>query len=253
MNLKIARVSTVETVEKDISWHWQQEYKNGDVYFGPFIKDKRHGLGLLEYSPSNTIIAYYTGNFETDQKHGNGTNKLRNGDTYVGEFKNGTYHGTGTYIWKTGGIYEGYFENGKFNGLGIKHYTIGARYEGNWKDGKRHGFGLISFAANDSFNALSYEGFFENDEKSGNGTYKWKSGEKYVGYFKNDVRSGIGTYYYSDGDRYEGNWENGKRNGFGKLFSSDGSLKYLGNWKDSVQEDWELHLASKLNKYDLLL
>jgi hypothetical protein len=96
---------------------------------------------------------------------------------------------------------------------------------------------LISFAANDSFNALSYEGFFENDEKSGNGTYKWKSGEKYVGYFKNDVRSGIGTYYYSDGDRYEGNWENGKRNGFGKLFSSDGSLKYLGNWKDSVQED----------------
>ena len=110
-------------------------------------------------------------------------------------------------------------------------------YVGSWKDDKRNGFGLSTFALNDSFNSLSYEGFYENDEISGKGTYMWKNGDKYVGHFKNDVRSGFGTYYYSDGDRYEGNWENGKRNGFGKLFSSDGGLKYSGNWKNDEQVD----------------
>ncbi len=96
---------------------------------------------------------------------------------------------------------------------------------------------MLTFAASDSNDALSYEGYFENDVRSGNGTSKWKNGDKYVGQFKNDFRSGFGIYYYSDGKRFEGNWESNKRNGIGKLFSSDGKLKYSGNWKEDVQVD----------------
>ncbi len=239
----------VLVVKKNISWNWQKKNKNGDIYFGPFIKDKKHGLGVLEYSPKNIDRAYYAENFDNDQINGYGTMKLRDGDIYVGEFENGQFHGKGTYIWDNGDIYEGCFENGNFNGFGFRHYEDGRRYEGNWKDVKKHGFGLLTFAANDSNDALSYEGYFENDEKSGNGTVKWKSGSKYVGQFKNNIRSGFGTYYYSDGGRYEGNWKDGKQNGLGSYHYSNGE-RFEGNWKDNKKHGFGLltFVANNSNK-----
>ena len=67
-----------------------------------------------------------------------------------------------------------------------KYYSH--RYEGDWKDGFRHGHGV----------------------------YQCKStGGKYTGNYENDLKSGDGTYKYSNGDSFEGQWSEGLRHGHG--------------------------------------
>ena len=130
-------------------------------------------------------------------------------------------------------IYTGEVVNGLPDGSGIFYGLDGYKYEGNWKNGKQHGFGKQSFAHNDEYERLSYEGFFEIGVRSGNGTLKWEGGEKYEG--AENVRSGFGIDYYSYGTKYIGNWENDKEHGDGILYASDGTVIFDGKWKNGNQ------------------
>ena len=40
-------------------------------------------------------------------KHGQGSDKFANGDSYVGEYRHGKPYGEGQYIWADGAIYIG--------------------------------------------------------------------------------------------------------------------------------------------------
>ena len=44
-----------------------------------------------------------------------------------------------------------------------------------------------------------YEGFYENDMKSGNGVYKWKNGTTYTGSFYKDQKQGKGVIVHENG------------------------------------------------------
>ncbi len=55
----------------------------------------------------------------------------------------------------------------------------------------------------------TYTGEFQNDARSGKGTYKWASGDTYVGEFKNNLMNGWGTYTWVSGRVYEGYFKNG--------------------------------------------
>ena len=157
-------------------------------------------------------------------------------------------------------IYTGEVVNGLPDGSGIFYGLDGYKYEGNWKNGKQHGFGKQSFAHNDEYERLSYEGFFENGVTSGNGTLKWKNGEKYEGNWKNGKEHGFGKQSFPHNDEYErlsyegffeigvrsGNgtlkWEGGEkyegaenvRSGFGIDYYSYGT-KYIGNWENDKE------------------
>jgi hypothetical protein len=89
------------------------------------------------------------------------------GDSYIGTFRSGQFHGFGAYISEDRGVYEGNFEKNKFSGFGIKCYPNVDRFEGNWENGKMNGFGLLTFGHSNSGNAVSYEGNFEKDVRSG--------------------------------------------------------------------------------------
>jgi hypothetical protein len=51
-------------------------------------------------------------------------------------------------------------------------------YEGSWYLGKKHGNFTIYYS-----NGNTYQGQFENNQKSGYGTYTWKNGDKKFAYY----------------------------------------------------------------------
>ena len=44
---------------------------------------------------------------------------------------------------------------------------------------------------------------------------KYSNNEKYNGEWDNDMKSGKGTYTYTNGNEYYGDWRNDKKNGKG--------------------------------------
>ncbi len=51
------------------------------------------------------------------------------------------------------------------------------------------------------------------------------SGGKYDGDYENDLKSGNGTYVYSNGDKYVGQWKEGKKHGRGVYrYKGDGGV-----------------------------
>ena len=81
-----------------------------------------------------------------------------------------------------------------------------------------------------AYNNGTYEGFFKNNKRHGQGTYSWKYGDKYVGQWKDDKENGQGSYYFKDGRKYVGQWKNGIKHGQGTFTWKDGD-KYTGQWK----------------------
>ena len=73
-----------------------------------------------------------------------------------------------------------------------------------------------------------WEGFiscprFQNDRKSGLGTYKYANGDVHIGRFKNGQKNGPGTVTFANGDIMEATFVNDKVDGFGKYTYADGS------------------------------
>merc|ERR1711994_1023373 len=65
-------------------------------------------------------------------------------------------------------------------------------------------------------NGDRYEGDLKDGFRHGHGVYQCKStGGKYTGNYENDLKSGDGTYKYSNGDSFEGQWSEGLRHGHG--------------------------------------
>ena len=53
-----------------------------------------------------------------------------------------------------------------------------------------------------------YEGEFIDGNKSGNGTFISKNGDKYIGQFEDNKKVGIGEMFFSNGDYYKGAFKN---------------------------------------------
>ncbi|UTW67598.1 phospholipid carrier-dependent glycosyltransferase [bacterium SCSIO 12643] len=71
---------------------------------------------------------------------------------------------------------------------------------------------------------LGYTGEWENNERSGYGTFVWENGMTFAGNWKNNVRNGKGTLYFSDGRQLEGSWENDKLHGPAIIKSKEGTI-----------------------------
>jgi|GEM_PF-1047966 len=114
------------------------------------------------------------------------------------------------------------------NGFG-RLKASGWSYEGYFSNGKRDGNGRLIIARADGNEV--YEGSWSNGEKHGYGEIEYTSGSTYKGYWSNGLRHGKGTYD-DDSDyrtHYEGEWAEGRRNGFGVQRYKDQS-SYEGYW-----------------------
>ena len=88
----------------------------------------------------------------------------------------------------------------------------------------KHGQGKWKKRAN-APSCNTYEGQYQNDKKSGLGTFTWESGNQYKGCYKDDERHGYGEMYWTDGSCYKGEWQHGIQHGVGKMEFPDGRVK----------------------------
>jgi hypothetical protein len=108
---------------------------NSKVYYlGEVRSNKANGGGIGIWTATGSV---YRGEWENNQRHGNGTFEWNDGMRYEGEFVNDKREGQGTYFWPSGERYEGEWRNSKRNGYGTLYDPDGnIQFEGNWVDDK---------------------------------------------------------------------------------------------------------------------
>ncbi|OQY54684.1 MAG: hypothetical protein B6247_10605 [Candidatus Parabeggiatoa sp. nov. 2] len=85
----------------------------------------------------------YYGEYEDNERSGNGIYIWKNGDRYEGDFLEGQRDGSGVYIWANGDYYKGDYLENRRDGDGIYIWANGDRFEGDFANGKRDDGQLI--------------------------------------------------------------------------------------------------------------
>jgi hypothetical protein len=201
----------------------------GNVYEGDFETNQRHGNGTLTYVTGQR----YEGQWADDRPHGVGKLTLPDGTQYEGGMRDGLRHGTGTLRFRNGDRYEGEFELNSPHGTGtFESPGRRQRYTGAFRCGLPHGTGTLH---NDMADAV-YAGQFEDGLRSGEGNLTLRrQGISYSGQWQVDRRNGAGIEARTNADneiieRYEGEWVNDQRDGQGTADYADGT-QYVGGWK----------------------
>jgi len=122
-------------------------------YEGPFLEGQKHGAGVLR-----STNATYTGQFESDCKHGQGTLCWNDGRCYSGQFEQNKFHGSAVMTWPDGRIFDGQYARDRKHGDGTFSWSDGRRYEGQWVCGKRQGVGIYTNAK-----GITRRGWWQND------------------------------------------------------------------------------------------
>ena len=254
-------------------------YFDGNLrYEGEFINNKAHGNGKV-YNNKGTLIfigifqnhTWYEGELLDYKPHGKG--KLYFVDMHYAGFK--CYYNVDSLHFRNIGLhYDGMFEEGKYNGYGILYimdwdyifndgniYAIInenidnrlIKFEGLFKDnnyvnGKIYTYIYDNNEFKPSKNILLYEGCFENNQATGEGTLYYEDfidsmneylldvddlgdDDNYIikGKFKNNCVNGrVKMFYDIDNIFYDGEFSNNKFHGEGILYKKNGELIYSG-------------------------
>jgi len=197
----LLRATKYETINSSYCGAGTQSIRK-QRYFGDWKDGKKNGYGILFYDDIfeafanlQSSIAYFSGHWVDDKRHGMGKRKWQNGNTYIGMYLENKRHGNGTFIFANGSEFIGSFRNNKF-AHGIYTWNNGRIYDGDWDNTLRHGYGK----------------------------YTWPDSRKYEGEWKNDKRDGHGKYTWPDGDEYEGEFVDGRRVGPGILKLKTGEV-----------------------------
>lgn len=91
------------------------------------------------------------------------------------------------------------------------------------------GKAIIKFSSNDSF-----EGYYKQGQKYGQGVYREASGAYYDGNWKNNTSDGKGIQKFADGRTYEGDFINGQPDGVGVGKDATGKIIHEGQWKNGL-------------------
>ena len=178
-------------------------YSDASIYNGDFIDNVKSGYGELFYNDE-----LYQGEWADDKFHGLGYYLYENGNSYLGNWKSGVQDGTGTIETETFS-YTGDIVNGIVNGYGeVEYKNVGDEYKGH----------------------------FEDNIRSGTGTYIYENGNIYQGEFVNDLFNGIGVFTYNDGSQYQGDFFNGKIYGEGSLYLKEGdeTIVFTAVWSEEA-------------------
>jgi len=235
--------------------HGKLTWRNGAVYEGNFVANKRSGHGTMSFERNNPRgQVTYSGTWVNDLFDGQGELKWKNGDKFNGQFKKGIISGRGTFVWSDGRKYIGQMFNRKAHGSGTMTYApndakFRVSYKGQWRNDNWNGNGFLVLSFGDKYSGSFRDNFFE-----GNGTYSFADGNKYTGQWKEGKSNGFGILFFSPNNgnnfsRFEGEWKNNKKNGFGKLTWTSGD-RYEGNFIEDVAEGSGTFFWSDGRKYE---
>uniref|UniRef100_A0A7S4PGV1 PH domain-containing protein n=1 Tax=Guillardia theta TaxID=55529 RepID=A0A7S4PGV1_GUITH len=220
-------------------------YPSGQ-YVGEFQSGERHGMGRFEYHNGNV----YIGSWNKDRKCGYGTLTWANNDQYRGDWKDNKMWGYGDFKYHNGNSYTGNFVADNKEGFGVEIWIYqksctavydskppgkfiwnnGDMYEGYWFQDEMSGEGTIKY-----INGNMYVGEMKSNLKSGKGRMRWASGDEYEGEWKAGVMNGIGRFSYAEDGLYDGAWLNDKRHGRGTMKYVNGDV-YDGMWQNDMRQ-----------------
>lgn len=122
-------------------------------------------------------------------------------------------------------------------GKGTEKYPNGDMYEGGFEDDKRSGQGTYWLNEKGAYR-VHYSGQWARSKPHGRGILFCENGDKYDGEFRLGKRHGSGkqTYGGRPKDRlgaavYQGEWRGDKRHGQGEMVYANGDV-YKGEWRD---------------------
>lgn len=140
----------------------------------------------------------------------------------------------GPYKNEAGEVYMGQFKDGQPHGEGKSYWPNGDWHKGEYFQGVKHGAGLYIWSKEES----SYQGYWENNVRTGKGTFKEKSGDSYIGDHKDEKRHGHGKLVVvSDPNgeyEYVGDFVLGQKHGVGSLKVQNGEF-YEGQWNADLK------------------
>lgn len=179
----------------------------------------------------------YTGEFDGENKHGQGTYFWVGLSEISGKFENNELPNYGTIIKYDDYEYTGEMKNrdGKFNGKGIlKSLNPKFTYEGEFKNGELDGYGILTqdsgICKGNFKKGLKHgevtimAGFFRTGEKKGQ-KFLIDSGPL-TGKFENEIPVGIFVWEMDSGRRYVGEiGKGGYPEGKGTLTHPDGEIE----------------------------
>lgn len=180
-------------------------------YSGPLLDNKPHGLGKQEYRDGSV----YCGPFIKGIREGPGGQfSFSNGDTYVGQFKNGDKDGRGEYRWCDGSFYNGRWANDRRSGPN-EELTIASLAGAALRDHFIFSFHARFPRVSDILETvlgseLQYRGGFNNDAVHGDGEMIFTCGATFTGRFQNGMEHGQCKLTICDGVSIEGEWFEGE-------------------------------------------
>jgi len=156
----------------------QHRYKNGNIYIGEWLGDKRDGHGKHLWSNGDV----YSGDWKDDMQHGWGKSTWIDGSCYKGSYVRNIKEGTGEYVWKDNSKYVGEWKTNEMDGHGEYQWADGRKYIGDWKRSRMEGYGV----------------FF------------WPDGRQFEGNWKKSLKHGEGVMHNLDGTISREVWHMGK-------------------------------------------
>ena len=120
---------------------------------------------------------------------------------------------------------EGIYYNNAINGFTRIYFPNKENFKGELFNDQAGGYGFYFF----SRQGCKYEGYWENNYKSGIGEENWWYLDNYEGEFKKGKKNGIGVYKWKDGSSYQGEWLNNNIHGWG-IFNSKNKRIYSGHF-----------------------
>ena len=181
-----SKIQMISSIVSELKANNQSLIKN---YLHQHIRDPSSILHPNIYEKHFPNDAYYEGEFnQSDERHGRGIFKYKNGDIYIGDWKDDKFHGKGYYLFLNGERYEGYLENGFKCGQGKYFYSNGNIHYGQWSKDKKEGEGVLIYRITNE----KFEGEFKGGEKNGLGVWTYANGVIYQGGFVGGRKSGVG-------------------------------------------------------------
>lgn len=150
-------------------------------------------------------------------------------DRYEGSVRRGVPHGKGLCVYggfRRGRVYQGDWVDGIKKGRGKETFEA-LTYEGEFDNNRNHGKGTCTVE-----NEFQYVGDFRDGRIEGHGRCTYRGGRVYEGQWKKDAAEGRGTQTYPNGEKYVGDFSGDARHGQGTQTDREGRVIYTGLWRN---------------------
>ncbi len=226
---------------------WTSDSSYDYLWEGESIGGIANGVGQLKTLKADSIISLIKFTKANPLVFGAlDKNSIENfdDDLYVGETKDRKMHGFGVYIKENNIVYIGEFNKGSIDGENSKYTDGKLLYQGSWLRNKKNGFGIF-YQSDGSIK----EGFWKNGKLDSLQEQKLRLKQgNYTGYVVNGIPNGFGELIFKDSSKYIGNWKNSLREDYGVFTNKKGDT-IDGDWsKDEL--DGDVSIISKLFEYE---